>query len=133
MKLTQHTLPLSRIEAERLERAGQLETFLEQRQFRVALRSALQKYVDRERDRLLCQHCGVPNSWRSRVIWHHPDNDGHLGRVTDLVNALATIERIDAEIARCVPLCHSCHSKEHIRMRQAADDSVHPEKQNVRA
>ena len=120
------TLPLAKTEVERLERADQLKTFLEQRHLRSGLRLALKKYVDRERERLLCQHCGAAHSVREKIIWHHPDNDGHLGRVSGLVYACATIKQIDAEIGRCVPLCRSCHDKEHRRMRSliTADGDV---------
>jgi hypothetical protein len=49
---------------------------------------------------------------------------GHLGRVNNLIEALASIAKIEAEIARCVPLCKSCHAKEHERMRRAQQPRV---------
>lgn len=111
---------LTRDKAERLKQAGQFEVNLEQRKLRAALKRALKKYVDHERSKLACAHCGKPqDKWLCAVILHHPDNDGHKGRVGDLVNACAAVEQIDAEIARCVPLCGSCHSKEHMRMSNA--------------
>ena len=104
----------------RMERTGQLPAFQEQQQLRVALRAALKKYVDVARDGVCCLHCGAAQRrayGHCNVIWHHPDNDGHLGRVSDLVRACATIAEIDTEIARCVPLCNSCHMKEHSPIR----------------
>jgi hypothetical protein len=77
--------------------------------------------------RLVCAHCGKPQSTCGKyghhnVILHHPNGDGHLSRrvgeiPTDEPNWMA---QIDAEAARCVPLCRSCHQKEHDRMRVAA-------------
>jgi hypothetical protein len=81
------------------------------------------RYVRELYDRLVCAHCGATK--RSprvkRMVLHHPDNDGHLGRVNDIKPRDPDWkERIDAEVARCVPLCGSCHSKEHERQRLAA-------------
>jgi hypothetical protein len=73
------------------------------------------------RIRMRCAHCGAKqrrkdSGMKYRVIWHHPNNDGHLGRIDDLVGAIAPVEQLMAEIERCVPLCRSCHTKEHRRM-----------------
>jgi hypothetical protein len=84
------------------------------------------KYLRELYARLVCAHCGAPQSTCGRgdqpnVILHHPNGDGHLGRAKaipdDDPNWLAVVE---AEVARCVPLCRSCHQKEHDRMRVAA-------------
>jgi hypothetical protein len=80
---------------------------------RKELKAALTRYVAEVRLELTCSICEDPDE---RIVWHHPNGDGHLGRVSDLVSAVATIEEIDAEIARCVPLCGSCHAREHGRM-----------------
>lgn len=98
--------------------AGSLPAFLARRVF-IKLLTA---YVQRRRNESSCAHCGANGGpWHGAIIWHHPDNDGHLGRVGDLVVAGATIEQIDVEIARCVPLCVPCHFKEHKRMRDSAE------------
>jgi hypothetical protein len=71
--------------------------------------------------RLVCAHCGIRYDVRlsqkvPNVILHHPNNDGHLGRVGDIPASTPNlIARIDAEVGRCVPLCRSCHGKEHER------------------
>jgi hypothetical protein len=74
------------------------------------------RYIQELKARLFCTHCRAPNA-----ILHHPDCDGHLGRIGDIpADAPNLIARLDAEVARCVPLCRSCHSKEHERLRAAA-------------
>ena len=64
------------------------------------------------------QKCAM--TWSHVIHLHHPDNDGHLGNVWTLVKALSPIEEIDAEIARCEPLCNSCHKKHHNNKESAA-------------
>jgi hypothetical protein len=85
------------------------------------------KYLRELYARLVCAHCGAPQSTCGRgdqpnVILHHPNGDGHLLRRAKDIPAddLNWIACIDAEVARCVPLCRSCHGKEHDRMRVAA-------------
>src|SRR5216684_9067015 len=84
------------------------------------------EYVNKRRLELSCRHCGLKyvsyklQPW-APIIWHHPNSDGDRGRVGRLIRtAGATIEDIDAEIARCVPLCYKCHAIEHVRMSKAA-------------
>ena len=88
---------------------------LKQQRLRLELRAALKEYVAVIRAQISCQICGAEQGpyHPNYVIWHHPNGDGHLGRYSDLVLACATIEEIDAEIARCIPLCISCHIKVH--------------------
>ena len=114
-------LGYNKSQLERMRATGQLSVFWEQRKLRTELRAALTKYVDKIRDNISCKHCGA-KQYRARghchVVWHHPDEDGHLGRVNNLILAFASIAEIDAEIDRCVPLCNSCHGKEHGRMKR---------------
>jgi hypothetical protein len=75
------------------------------------------QYMRELYERLRCAHCGGDRN----VVLHHPELDGHLGRVGDIpARASNLIARLDAEVARCVPLCCSCHFREHNRIRAAA-------------
>jgi hypothetical protein len=79
--------------------------------------------------RLVCAHCGKrqPNlDWCSvQIILHHPDGDGARGRLWNIngkVTTRAGRARLHAEVRRCIPLCWSCHGKEHDRMRVVAGE-----------
>jgi len=114
-----HWIPgygIEKSEFYRLERDGVLPAFLEQQKLRAALKIALKEYVHKVLAKMTCSRCGVENGWQPLHL-HHPDNDGHLGNVWSLVSALASIEKIKAEIARCEPLCASCHIKHHKPIR----------------
>ena len=84
---------------------------MEEKKLRALLRAALSEYVNE----MSCKYCGSKNQQHS-INLHHPGLDGHLGNVHDLVRSCATIEEIEAEIARCEPLCGGCHAREHIRI-----------------
>jgi hypothetical protein len=66
----------------------------------------------------VCANCG-----KQPIIWHHPDGDGDKGRVDKFVTG-GTITDVDAEIARCVPLCHGCHYRAHDGFRGFLCDRV---------
>jgi Zn finger protein HypA/HybF involved in hydrogenase expression len=78
------------------------------------------RHVREIRKRTVCAHCG-----KQPVHFHHPEVDGNnQNRVSALVAYGATTERIDEEIARCIPLCPSCHSKEHARLAKEAGEKL---------
>jgi hypothetical protein len=96
------------------------------------------RYLRELYERLVCAHCGK-NQWHGAAWWmlrlkrpkrpyqiilHHPNGDGHLARRVGHIpdDELNWMALIDAEAARCVPLCRSCHQKEHDRMRAAAGE-----------
>jgi hypothetical protein len=95
------------------------------------------RYLRELYERLVCAHCGK-NQWHGATWWmlrlkhpkrpyqiilHHPDGDGDLGRVGNIPASDPNWKaRIDAEVARCMPLCWSCHGKEHERLRAAAGE-----------
>jgi hypothetical protein len=102
---------------DQLERDGLLVVFVKQRKLRLELHDALIQYLDKARAKMCCSRCGAvvkkKRLSRQNINLHHPDHEGHLGRVHALINNLATIKAIDEEIARCEPLCPSCHSRHH--------------------
>jgi hypothetical protein len=68
-----------------------------------ARQKLLAQHVEAVRGRISCTHCGTkqrrcpPTRGHGRgrhyVVLHHPNGDGHLGRVDDLVRANAAIEQ----------------------------------------
>ena len=87
---------------------------------RAALRKGLAEYVNDACAGLSCSICGAEQFLRGNIpniILHHPEQDGRLRNVHILSQALASTKEIDAEIARCEPLCNSCHTREHGRIK----------------
>lgn len=74
---------------------------------KVAARVEAKRYVKEIRSRTVCERCG-----EQPIEWHHDD---HPNKPHDRVSSLAAqgkpISRIDAEIARCTPLCRRCHQE----------------------
>jgi hypothetical protein len=68
--------------------------------------------------RLSCAYCGAVGG---HIVLHHPNGDGDLGRISNIpARTPNLIACLDAEVGRCVPLCRSCHQKEHDQLRMAA-------------
>lgn len=67
-------------------------------------------YVTEKRNATVCAHCG-----KQPIEWHDPDGTHTSTRpykqVGFLTHSHVSIATIDTEIARCVPLCKSCHLK----------------------
>jgi len=54
-----------------------------------------------------CRECG-----RQPIDFHRTEHEQHPSwRVANLATAGRSIERIDAEIACCIPLCRRCHMR----------------------
>lgn len=65
-----------------------------------------------------CEECGdVPNGVKS-LHWHHPDRRGDKRAPTKMTNCRREV--LDAEIAKCVVLCDSCHGRVHYQDMIAA-------------
>lgn len=58
-----------------------------------------------------CSRC--PESHPACIDWHHIDPNEKEIAVSQAIRLGWSIERIKAEIAKCVPLCANCHRKEH--------------------
>ena len=84
---------------------------------RRATKLRIRAYIAKLRDAAKCAFCGSSD----RIDWHHPDEDGTTkNRLGNAARDKWSYERIDAEIARCVPLCHIHHAREHALSRRAA-------------
>ena len=58
---------------------------------------------------LACSHCGLKDH---RVLDFHHERDKEMGVHRMLSQGLA-IERIMAEVKKCIPLCANCHRIHH--------------------
>ena len=64
--------------------------------------------------RTFCAHCGA-----QPVEWHNPEHvqlNRQAYRISALVQAPRSIAVIEAELARCTPLCRKCHMAEDGRL-----------------
>lgn len=64
--------------------------------------------------RSFCAHCSA-----QPIEWHNPEHvrpGRERYRISDLVNQPRSLQTIQAEIARCTPLCRRCHMTEDGRL-----------------
>src|SRR5665647_1355588 len=72
---------------------------------RVKARADIKRYVKGVRAVTFCDICGA-----QPIEWHNEDHpDCPHERVSSLVAQGKSRARVDAEIAKCVPLCKKCH------------------------
>ena len=63
------------------------------------------QHVQQIRAQTICITCG-----RQPIDWHRVEHEQHpTWRIGHMTARGETIKRIDAEIARCTPLCRRCH------------------------
>ena len=73
-------------------------------------RARNQSFVDEINRRTVCAHCGS-----QPIEWHNPEHvelNRQDQRISNLVWQPAAIVTIEAEMARCTPLCRRCHMRE---------------------
>ena len=66
--------------------------------------------------RTVCAHCGA-----RPIEWHNPEHvelNLPLKRICVLARSTASIATIQAELARCTPLCRRCHMREDGRLSE---------------
>lgn len=79
-------------------------------------RVAARAFVKEVNARTVCAHCGA-----QPVEWHNPDHvalnrrDYRIGR---MVGIGRSIEKIQAEMSACTPLCRRCHMREDGRLKR---------------
>jgi hypothetical protein len=83
-----------------------------------ARKKAVRDWFDQYKLTLCCEHC--PENHPACLDFHHLDPNEKETSVTLAVHRGWGIERIKAEIAKCVILCANCHRKEHDRLRKAS-------------
>jgi hypothetical protein len=59
-----------------------------------------------------CRACGSPD-----IVWHHPKNVVKRFKVSRGVRDGYSSDAIMTEVAKCVPLCQSCHASHHMRIK----------------
>ena len=87
------------------------------------------RHVAAIRRKTKCDHCGG-----DKIEWHRDGHKTHE-RISWMVVHGASIETIDAEIARCTPLCRRCHMRldgrlavatQHVRNSPRPSGDAHP-------
>jgi hypothetical protein len=71
-------------------------------------------YIKAIRLKTVCAKCGA-----TPIDWHKAKSHIQISRLTS-----ASISMINAAIARCTPLCRSCHQKEHSRLRGSLENET---------
>lgn len=72
-------------------------------------------YMAELKSKMVCAHCGG-----QPVEWHNPEHvqaGRQRFRIGNMVGRGQAIETIEAEIARCIPLCRRCHMTEDGRLK----------------
>ena len=64
-----------------------------------------------------CEWCGKDNLEPYRLHFHHLDDETKVKPVSKMVGG--SREALDAEIAKCVVICGSCHATHHYREKIA--------------
>lgn len=81
----------------------------------VARRERSRAFVAEVNARTVCAHCG-----RQPIEWHNPEHATVPGRasyrISNMASAGRTVADIQAEMARCTPLCRRCHMAEDGRL-----------------
>lgn len=67
----------------------------------------LREFLDSIKKEAQCLKCGN-NDWRV-IEWHHEDPATKSFALADASRLGYSIERIQAELDKCVPLCANCH------------------------
>jgi transcription elongation factor Elf1 len=73
-------------------------------------RQKVRKWLDEYRATLTCSRC--PENHPSCLDFHHPNDDKELN-IGKSTTRDCTIEKIKAEIKKCIVLCSNCHKKLH--------------------
>ena len=70
-----------------------------------------------------CEHCSVRElDYLAMYDYHHIDPTTKLYTVSSIMNG--PMDRIMAEVDKCLLLCANCHRKEHVRLNKEAQDEI---------
>ena len=69
---------------------------------------------------LICTVCS--ESTPECLVFHHIDPTTKIASISSMIRSVASKQDIITEINKCVVLCHNCHVKAHIRIKQASMD-----------
>ena len=83
--------------------------------YRMERRHKIRKWYNDYKAILCCSRC--PENHIACIDFHHTD-DNKEGTISLMVSSGATIERLQAEIAKCIVLCSNCHRKLHHIQKQ---------------
>ena len=70
-----------------------------------------------------CEHCSVRElDYLAMYDYHHIDPTTKLYTVSSIMNG--PMDRLIAEVDKCLLLCSNCHRKEHVRLNKEAQDEI---------
>jgi hypothetical protein len=72
-----------------------------------ARRDTIREWFREYKQSQVCAHCGFAD-YRA-ITFHHTDPAGKEFEVSSMVSIGSSIARIQAELAKCIPLCANCH------------------------
>jgi hypothetical protein len=85
----------------------------------------MKKWLYEYKRTLKCEMCGYPGSRCPGAIhFHHRDGDDKVNTVAFLIKNGFSLEKVQAEIAKCQALCSNCHAEVHYAER--FERPVHP-------
>lgn len=70
----------------------------------------LRAWLFEYKSKLSCQKCGENHP--ACIDFHHPD-DNKIIEIADMTRHKFSIDKMLAEIKKCIPLCANCHRKLH--------------------
>jgi hypothetical protein len=70
-----------------------------------------------------CAHCKLREPDHLEIYdYHHIDPSTKLYTVSNMMNG--PMDRLIAEVDKCLLLCSNCHRKEHVRLNKEAQDEI---------
>ena len=60
-----------------------------------------------------CSKCGY-NKCLAALTFHHIDHTNKIDNIANLCCKLVSLEKIQAEIEKCIVLCQNCHHEVHV-------------------
>lgn len=92
--------------------------FKEKRQRR---RRELAEWITKHKSELKCSRC--PENHPACICFHHSDPETKEFSLAEAAHRGMSVERIQAELAKCEVLCMNCHSREHWKLKLPAHGS----------
>lgn len=74
-------------------------------------------WIDGYKKTLKCEKCGENHP--STLDFHHIDPKQKEDGIASIINRNWSLDRIKAEIEKCIPLCSNCHRKLHYEEKMA--------------
>lgn len=82
-------------------------------------RPKLKAFVLEYKETLHCQDCGIPFKDQHWLCdFHHTNPAEKELPIANIIGQGMSLKRLEAELAKCIPLCANCHRTRHHNERQ---------------